>query len=115
MLPVNALKGKLKKMNPDVGKAAKGTKGPKGKLNKAAKSEIDQGRELMDKEGEGVEGVLENMVGDEGREYNERPSELPKSPLRQSRSNSVSPKSLKNSQKSHHSSRNSSPRSNLND
>ena len=115
LLPVNALKGKLKKMNPDVGKAAKGTKGPKGKLNKAAKSEIDQGRELMDKEGEGVEGVLENMVGDEGREYNERPSELPKSPLRQSRSNSVSPKSLKNSQKSHHSSRNSSPRSNLND
>ena len=105
LMPVNALKGKLKKLNPGVAKAAQG-KGGKGKKG--------PGREEVIEEREVLEGALENLVGDEIRENNEEPADEPQTPPKKSRSSSLSSKSHKSSQKSLHQSRSSSPENNLN-
>ena len=127
LIPANALKGKMKKMNPDLGKGAK------GKIGKGNRGKGGASKDLGRNQGDGLAGILKNqaekMVEEEikeDRKNNEEPSDSPKistkalpktppKPQEKSRSSSVSSKSEKNKVKSRNSSQNSSPKDNKDD
>ena len=125
LMPANALKAKMKKMNPDSGK------GTKRKIVKGTRGKAGVGKDQGKTEGEGLAGILKNqaekMVEDEIKEdrknnedspeYQKVPPKAlpntPPKPLQKSRSSSISSK--KSKVKSRNSSQRSSPKNNPDD